>query len=171
MRGSPTLLVNGADPFAAHGQAPSLSCRLYPDGKDGVPSEDQLRLALGAGALSGEGPGVPDAVPAITGKNLDANGGLDSCVSTELFAVVLWDGPIDWSPHRAAGPTCTGKDHGLCAADRPLRCDHIDLFGSVASAQSWAASHPHVLSRILSPHEAEHLGRDLFAQLLNEPLE
>src|SRR6266851_8318897 len=31
MHGSPTLLVNGADPFAQPDQAPSLSCRLYRD--------------------------------------------------------------------------------------------------------------------------------------------
>src|SRR5260370_18098273 len=31
MHGSPTLLVNGTDPFAAPGQPPSLSCRLYRD--------------------------------------------------------------------------------------------------------------------------------------------
>jgi hypothetical protein len=31
MHGSPTLLIDGADPFAAPDQEPSLSCRLYPD--------------------------------------------------------------------------------------------------------------------------------------------
>ena len=31
MRGSPTLLINGVDPFAAPGQAPGLACRLYRD--------------------------------------------------------------------------------------------------------------------------------------------
>ena len=29
MTGSPTLLVDGADPFARPGQPPSISCRLY----------------------------------------------------------------------------------------------------------------------------------------------
>jgi hypothetical protein len=29
MRGSPTLLVGGADPFAVAGQQPGLACRLY----------------------------------------------------------------------------------------------------------------------------------------------
>jgi hypothetical protein len=36
MTGSPTLLVDGSDPFAHPGQQPSLSCRLYRD--DGTPS-------------------------------------------------------------------------------------------------------------------------------------
>ena len=29
MAGSPTLLINGTDPFAVPGQVPGLSCRLY----------------------------------------------------------------------------------------------------------------------------------------------
>ena len=51
MHGSPTLLVNGADPFAAPGQPPSLSCRLYRDasGRTGpAPSVQALRQALAA---------------------------------------------------------------------------------------------------------------------------
>jgi hypothetical protein len=52
MTGSPTLLVNGADPFAAAGQAPSLSCRLYVDeagAASGAPTLQQLRTALATG--------------------------------------------------------------------------------------------------------------------------
>lgn len=49
MTGSPTLLVNGHDPFATPGQAPSLSCRLYRSDTgrlDGAPSVAALRTAL-----------------------------------------------------------------------------------------------------------------------------
>lgn len=49
MAGSPTLLVNGTDPFAVPGQAPGLSCRLYRDaagGLSGAPSVQELRRAL-----------------------------------------------------------------------------------------------------------------------------
>jgi hypothetical protein len=52
MTGSPTLLVDGVDPFARPGQEPSLSCRLYPDeqGRPGpAPSLRQLREALHLG--------------------------------------------------------------------------------------------------------------------------
>ena len=52
MRGSPTLLVDGADPFAVLGQPPSLSCRLYRDiaGRmSGAPTVEELRHALAAG--------------------------------------------------------------------------------------------------------------------------
>ncbi|GAA3096260.1 hypothetical protein JOF29_004225 [Kribbella aluminosa] len=48
MSGSPTLLVDGTDPFGPDGQ-PSLSCRLYRDeaGRPTpVPSVDQVRAAV-----------------------------------------------------------------------------------------------------------------------------
>jgi hypothetical protein len=51
MHGSPTLLVDGTDPFAAPGQPPSLSCRLYRDasGEAGsAPSVQELRRVLTA---------------------------------------------------------------------------------------------------------------------------
>jgi hypothetical protein len=50
MAGSPTLLVDGVDPFAAPGEcAGGVSCRLYRDEDGrmaGVPSVPQLRAAL-----------------------------------------------------------------------------------------------------------------------------
>ena len=49
MAGSPTLLVNGADPFGHPGQQPSLSCRRYrgDDGRPGpAPSSRQLHAVL-----------------------------------------------------------------------------------------------------------------------------
>jgi hypothetical protein len=51
MLGSPTLLINGVDPFALPGQAPSLSCRLYRDAAGRLapaPSVEALRQALAA---------------------------------------------------------------------------------------------------------------------------
>ena len=49
MNGSPTLLVDGIDPFAGPGQHASLSCRLFRDGRGhsgGAPSVRQLREAI-----------------------------------------------------------------------------------------------------------------------------
>jgi hypothetical protein len=49
MAGSPTLLVDGVDPFADGEPAPSVSCRLYRDESgrlDRAPSTAQLRRAL-----------------------------------------------------------------------------------------------------------------------------
>lgn len=49
MTGSPTVLLDGVDPFAVAGAAPSVACRLYRDGDgltDGAPSVAILREAL-----------------------------------------------------------------------------------------------------------------------------
>lgn len=49
MCGSPTLLIDGADPFAEPGRRPGMSCRLYraEDGRaSGAPSASQLRQAI-----------------------------------------------------------------------------------------------------------------------------
>ncbi|MFE3223676.1 alkylmercury lyase family protein [Nocardia sp. NPDC059228] len=49
MAGSPTLLVDGVDPFAVPGQVPSVACRLYRSesgGIDGAPTVGALRAAL-----------------------------------------------------------------------------------------------------------------------------
>lgn len=42
--GSPTILLDGIDPFAQPGASPALACRLYatPDGMAGAPTVDQL---------------------------------------------------------------------------------------------------------------------------------
>jgi len=61
MRGSPTLLIDGADPFAAPGEPTSMSCRLYrqADGSAaGAPPAEALRRALvGGGQAGGAGGG------------------------------------------------------------------------------------------------------------------
>ena len=54
MHGSPTLLIDGVDPFAEPGQPPSLSCRLYRDASgraDGAPPVDALRRVLEQASL------------------------------------------------------------------------------------------------------------------------
>jgi hypothetical protein len=46
--GSPTVLIDGRDPFADQTGTPGLSCRLYRDGNDltGVPPAGRLRQAI-----------------------------------------------------------------------------------------------------------------------------
>jgi hypothetical protein len=48
--GSPTILVDGRDPFAQAGAQPGLACRVYPtpQGLRGSPTLDQLLAALQA---------------------------------------------------------------------------------------------------------------------------
>lgn len=42
--GSPTILVNGRDPFATGGEQTALACRVFntPDGRAGSPTVEQL---------------------------------------------------------------------------------------------------------------------------------
>jgi hypothetical protein len=42
--GSPTILVDGLDPFATGGEQPALACRVFstPEGREGSPTVDQL---------------------------------------------------------------------------------------------------------------------------------
>ncbi len=50
-RGSPSILVDGVDPFAVGDEPVGLSCRIYqtPDGPAGSPTLEQLRTALTGG--------------------------------------------------------------------------------------------------------------------------
>jgi hypothetical protein len=52
--GSPTLLVDGRDPFAEGDEPAGLSCRMYqtPDGPAGSPTVDQLRAVLTSAGAS-----------------------------------------------------------------------------------------------------------------------
>ena len=54
--GSPTVLVDGEDPFALAGAPVAVACRVYrtPEGLAGVPPREQLREALRSAALSDE---------------------------------------------------------------------------------------------------------------------
>ena len=47
-RGSPTVLVDGVDPFATGDEPVGLACRVYPtdQGLQGAPTLDQLRTVL-----------------------------------------------------------------------------------------------------------------------------
>lgn len=47
MHGSPTIIVNGTDPFAAHDAPTGMACRFRPGG-DPVPTVDEIRAALNA---------------------------------------------------------------------------------------------------------------------------
>jgi len=50
-RGSPSILVDGVDPFAEPDAPIGLSCRMYetPDGPAGSPTLDRLRKVLNVG--------------------------------------------------------------------------------------------------------------------------
>lgn len=50
-RGSPSILIDGIDPFARGDEPVGLSCRVYqtPDGPAGSPTIEQLEAALDGG--------------------------------------------------------------------------------------------------------------------------
>jgi hypothetical protein len=50
-RGSPTVLIDGVDPFRDHDAPTGLSCRIYPtaSGFQGTPPEQQLRTEIERG--------------------------------------------------------------------------------------------------------------------------
>ena len=83
MTGSPTILLDGVDPFAGAGAVPSVSCRIYrgPDGAAaGAPSVQDLTAALSAagwpGAAADEGgeADVPDAAAGPGGAGTSRRG-------------------------------------------------------------------------------------------------
>lgn len=61
-RGSPTILVDGQDPFAVGDELFGLSCRIYqtPDGPAGSPTVEQLRRAIHGESGFGIGRGGAD---------------------------------------------------------------------------------------------------------------
>jgi hypothetical protein len=68
MHGSPTLLIDGVDPFAKPRQASSMSCRLYHDENgqlSGAPSLSQLRQAIERAAAVATGTGDPAWLDAL----------------------------------------------------------------------------------------------------------
>lgn len=77
MHGSPTVLIDGRDPFAALGAGTSLSCRLYRDEQgrvQGAPSTRQLRAALATAEC------CPGEVPAAVAVG---RGGRGRCAPAE----------------------------------------------------------------------------------------
>src|SRR5258707_8673859 len=80
MTGSPTILLDGVDPFAAARAVPSVSCRIYPGpggAADGAPSVQNLTAALSAAGLPGAAGDVTDPVGrAGRSRRAPAAGGL-----------------------------------------------------------------------------------------------
>ena len=79
MHGSPTVLIDGRDPFAGPRDAVSLSCRLYRDEEgrvEGAPSTGQLRAALAeAECCEGEAPATMAVGRGGRGQRAPAEGG------------------------------------------------------------------------------------------------
>jgi len=79
MHGSPTVLIDGRDPFAGPGTGASLSCRLYRDEQgrvQGAPGAGQLRAAIAAAeCCPGEAPAAVAVGRGGRGRRAPAEGG------------------------------------------------------------------------------------------------
>jgi alkylmercury lyase-like protein/thioredoxin family protein len=135
MHGSPTILIDGRDPFAGPGTAASLACRLYRDAGgrvQGAPSAGQLRDALAAaGRLAGP------AGRGGRGRTAPAEGGLRAVQQAVLRSFAATGHPPDQAaldaaaaPHGvpagqilaelAAGDFLTLDGHGQITAAYPF---------------------------------------------------
>src|SRR5260370_22288995 len=138
MHGSPTILIDGIDPFAAPGQPASVSCRLYrgSDGRaDGAPSVSQLRRALTT-AANGDCAASPSWLDALArarkGRGAAPERGLQAVHQAILRSfAATGHAPEPESLHAAAAPfNATAALAELAAGD--FLC--LDQAGRVSPA-------------------------------------
>jgi len=65
MHGSPTLLIDGVDPFAELGQPPGMSCRLYRDDEGRTSGAPSARHAIERALAAAAEPGDPAWLDAV----------------------------------------------------------------------------------------------------------
>jgi hypothetical protein len=102
MHGSPTLLIDGADPFAEPGQPPTMSCRLYRDDfgqTAGAPSVAQIRLAIKQAEIAAGHAAEPTWLDSLgragRGRVAPAEGGLRAVHQAVLQSFVRTGVPPD----------------------------------------------------------------------------
>lgn len=144
MHGSPTLLVNGVDPFAAPGTPASVSCRIYRDetGRtSGAPSVVALRRAIEQATQLAEVPVLPLAVGRSgLGRLAPVEGGLRAVHQQVLRAFAETGNPPSTTDlDDAAAPFgTTGRTVlGLLHAGDFLR---LDEGGAVSAAYPFSAT-------------------------------
>ncbi|MFI5780845.1 organomercurial lyase [Nocardia sp. NPDC051570] len=157
MTGSPTLLIDGRDPFAETGLTPSLSCRLYPstNGLDGAPTVSALRAAFGLADHS-DSSGCGDTAPCCS---------FSTPHTSAAEALTAWRGdtcsadPVERAVHQAIlhgfadrghppalvelSETVAGQDVSLTEVLRRLHdadALRLDDEGAIASAYPFSAT-------------------------------
>ena len=151
MTGSPTILLDGVDPFAAAGAVPGLSCRIYrgPDGAaDGAPNVQDLTAALSAAAASGDECCAADAPGPVgrggRGRRAPSAGGLRA-VQQEILRHFAATGS-------ASGPQAleaAAAPYGRTAAEVLAELDREDFLtlgadGTIRAAYPFSATQtPH----------------------------
>ncbi|MGH3375912.1 MAG: alkylmercury lyase family protein [Actinoallomurus sp.] len=144
MHGSPTLLVNGVDPFAAPDTPASVSCRIYRDETghtEGAPSVGALRRAIEHATRLTAAPVLPDSVGRSgLGRLAPVDGGLRA-VHQQVLRAFAENGnpPSRTELDDAAAPSgTTGRTVlGLLHAGDFLR---LDEGGAVSAAYPFSAT-------------------------------
>ncbi|WP_351228684.1 organomercurial lyase [Streptomyces sp. NPDC002133] len=165
MTGSPTVLLDGVDPFAAAGAVPSVSCRLYrdDDGRmEGAPSVTALGRALAGAEVAGADAGMeccePDVLDPIgragRGRRAPAERGLRAVHQAVLrhFATTgraPETGELE--PLAAAAGRTAGEV--LAELDREDFL-HLDLAGRIRAAYPFSAVETRHRVRLASGVEA-----------------
>jgi hypothetical protein len=145
MHGSPTILIDGIDPFGESGQPASVSCRLYldSDGRaEGAPSVSQLRHALTTAAASGDraaSPSWPDALGrAGRGRIAPAERGLRAVHQAVLRSfAATGHAPEPASLEEAAAPFSASAALAELAAGDFL---YLDQAGRISAAYPFSAT-------------------------------
>ena len=158
MTGSPTILLDGVDPFAAAGAAPGVSCRIYrgPDGAAaGAPSVQDLTTAIAAVAAAtdeGREAGIPDPVGrAGRSRRAPAAGGLravQQAVLRHFAAAGSAPGPEALEPAAAR--------YGRTAGEVLAELDREDFLTLGADGKIRAA---YPFSATQTPHRVRISGR------------
>ncbi len=145
MHGSPTILIDGLDPFAEPGQPASVSCRLYRDSDgraDGAPSVSQLRHALTTAAANGDRAASPSWLDALgragRGRTSPAERGLRAVHQAILRSfAATGHAPEPESLDAAAAPfNATAALAELAAGD--FLC--LDRAGQITAAYPFSAT-------------------------------
>lgn len=149
MHGSPTLLVNGIDPFAAPGALTSVSCRIYRDetgNTGGAPSVAALRLALSQ-AAEPSGPVLPDAVGrAGLGRLAPVEGGLRAVHQRVLRAFAETGKPPSTAELDEAAASFGTDGRTVLALLHAADFLRLDSGGAISAAYPFsAAPTPHVV--------------------------
>jgi hypothetical protein len=144
MHGSPTLLINGADPFAEPGRPTSISCRLYRDDagrSSGAPSVGQLRQAIEQALAATARAGEPEWLDSIgrggRGRVAPAERGLRAVHQAVLRSVAQTGGaPGARSLATHAAPLQAADVLAELAADDFL---YLDQAGQITAVYPFSA--------------------------------
>jgi hypothetical protein len=150
LHGSPTLLVNGIDPFSAPGNPASVSCRVYRDEygqSQGAPSVAALRLALQQAAGAPARPAVPDAVGrAGLGRLAPAEGGLRAVQQRVLRSFAQTGEPPAMTELDQAAARYSTDGRAVLALLHAADFLRLDAAGAISAAYPFSAvPTPHVV--------------------------